>query len=90
MSSRHWFGPEAFDITPDRPCVRCGYCCTQVTCIIGMHYGADAVGCMFLGGDEPGEHWCCLAARDSKVAHDIGIGLGCCMPLNSTRKEVIG
>jgi len=73
------------------PCVRCGYCCKKATCHVGLTHGAEPTNCKFLVGDKPGKYSCFLALKDiyPNVEMHLGIGSGCCEPLNSDRKIAI-
>ena len=74
-----------------KPCVKCGFCCIKATCHIGLSHGANPTNCMFLVGNKPGEYSCFLA--DKEVYPDIkmhlGIGQGCCEPMNTDRNIAI-
>ena len=71
-----------------KPCVGCGYCC-QVPCWTSVHYYGRHVnqyGCPALSwNNKDGRHYCDLAVHPQV---NIMIGVGCCSPLNSWRKEV--
>jgi hypothetical protein len=78
------------DLPIYKPCLRSGYCCKKATCYAGRQHGADAVGCKFLRGDQPGNYSCGLIELHPELAGeaDLAIGIGCCSPLNSDRKLV--
>ena len=77
------------DVT--KPCIRCGYCCRTATCHIGLSHGAQPTNCMFLTGKRPGEYSCLLAEKEvyPDIRMHLGIGSGCCSPLNTDRKIAI-
>jgi hypothetical protein len=66
-------------------CLRSGYCCKKATCAVGRAHGAPPTGCTFLRGERPGEYSCALA---TKHPEPLAIGAGCCLPLNTTRREL--
>ena len=74
-----------------RPCVGCGYCCRQATCIQGLAAMrrratvVEAMGaCPFLV--ERDGRWRCFLVLDGIVEPEaLWIGEGCCSSLNSER-----
>jgi len=82
------------DGRPVRPCVRCGYCCKKVTCAIGAwiarNRGLVINPCPFLDGSEA--PYTCLLVSDHDIvdpAVELGIGAGCCSPLNTDRRVIV-
>ena len=75
-----------------KPCVHCGYCCKKATCDIGLTHGAESKNCMFLIGDKPGNYRCKLVEIKPypAISMHLGIGDGCCSPLNTDRLLVDG
>ena len=70
-----------------RPCVGCGYCCKTVPCQyailhLGVRLGEE---CPALYHDD--ERWRCEAAEDPLLVAAVGIGAGCCSPMNSDRQS---
>ena len=87
---------EVIDGVRAKPCVGCGYCCKKARCAAsfeadGKHYADpfEAIGeskeCPYLYWN--GERYRCRLA--TKMAEELGIGLGCCMPLNTERKKYV-
>ena len=74
-----------------RPCIGCGYCCLKAMCAVGVAYlGRREDRCPFLHQDGRGVYLCALAVNGGDLAHAaLGIGTGCCSPLNSTRQELV-
>jgi hypothetical protein len=81
-----------------RPCVGCGYCCKKAVCVGGLAHGSSNESCDFLIFKD-GRYWCRLALElmesgdedeRAKVLFDLGIGVGCCSPLNSERRKYGG
>ena len=70
-------------------CVRSGYCCQVATCAAGRYFGAPEVGCTFLGGERPGEHWCRLAVERPELKTGMAIGSGCSSTLFNDRREEV-
>ena len=79
-----------------RPCIGCGYCCTQCVCSVGRNRGDSYldVPCRFLTF-HGGRHWCGVVeqAHSEKykelICRNLAIGEGCCSGLNSWRREPI-
>jgi hypothetical protein len=74
---------------PRRPCVRCGFCCSQAPCHLG-----DGVPCKFLVDAEDGRKACKLViessgAQRSQYERELAIGQGCCSPLFNSDREAI-
>ena len=65
-----------------RPCVGCGYCCKEATCIAG---GGGEGRCKHLV-ERDHRYWCNLVLENPTRAEAFGIGDGCCSPLNSERQ----
>lgn len=73
-----------------KPCVGCGYCCMTAMCIHGyMLLKKVEVPCPLLfWSEEQNRYLCRKAIVDKNFAKAIGVGAGCCSPLNSWRKDV--
>ena len=74
-----------------RACIGCGYCCRKAMCSVGVAYfGRRVDRCPFLHRDDRGVYLCLLAVNGGDLAHAaLGIGTGCCSPMNSTRQELV-
>ena len=65
-------------------CVGCGHCCIESTCVLGIDLFGRHYPCLALHWD--GQRYRCRLAED--FPERLYIGVGCCSPLNSWRKEV--
>lgn len=95
-------GPVSFESALDvveglraAPCIGSGYCCSKALCHVGLAVHGDRPGpCPSLVFRD-GRHWCGVILEaereDPKSAAEIktglGVGRGCCSPLNSWRRE---
>jgi hypothetical protein len=69
------------------PCVGCGYCCAKVQCAWSLaKYGSEKL-CPELYWDGTQAKWRCMAADNPELAKEVGIGAGCCSPLNTERRK---
>ena len=72
-----------------RGCIGCGYCCFKAKCIAGMiEFPSGYDRCPGLIWDEVKKrHFCKLILDSDKYSEELAIGEGCCMSLNSWRRE---
>lgn len=68
---------------PNYPCVGCGYCCRKVQCGWSLREYGELVTCPELVQEQA--VWRCKAANNPELAAAVGIGAGCCSPMNSDR-----
>lgn len=68
---------------PVYPCVGCGYCCRKAQCgwSVFQHGFVDPCPELYPVGSQ----WRCKAANNPELAEAVGIGAGCCSPMNSDR-----
>lgn len=73
------------EIDREKLCARCGHCCKERTCIVGILHGADPDNCHFLVGETPGFYECILVEENPRVIEPLAIGEGCCSSSNPDR-----
>lgn len=70
----------------------CGWCCLDNQCDVSQRLYGYAPRCPALVWDPgPGRYLCRLAGdpeRGAEFRADLGVGLGCCAPLNAWRGQV--
>jgi len=72
-------------------CVGCGFCCMKATCVIGFfHFNETELVCPSLIWSVESNRYLCQLALDEpeKIGKELYIGAGCCMGLNSWRRNV--
>jgi hypothetical protein len=67
----------------DLSCIRCGYCCVKVQCLLSSKLYGRKTLCPALKWD--GERHFCEHA--DLHAEELDIGFGCCSPFNPWRRE---
>jgi hypothetical protein len=76
---------------PTIPCVGCGYCCRKAPCARASSNQAPCVELVEVDGI-----WRCgkflrLDGEAKRIfMEDLGIGAGCCSPLNTDRRKYMG
>ncbi len=78
------------------PCVRSGFCCKQGPCPFGKPTSRENRACIYLGGDEPGNHFCMIydeiqaGMPDNRADFSPAFGAGCGSTLfNEDREKVL-
>lgn len=71
------------DDFPVYPCVGCGYCCRKAQCGWSVLTHGFTNSCPELV--QSGGRWRCKASDNPELAEAVGIGAGCCSPMNSDR-----
>ena len=78
-----------------KPCIRSGYCCKVAPCAFGEVTSPENPSCRFLGGANPGSHFCTkydqivLESPENGAEISPAFGSGCCSPLNSDRINLL-
>ncbi len=85
---------DVVDGVVSKPCVGSGYCCKKAPCVLGVEKHGQVAPCPSLVFKD-GRYWCGLV-EDAKSEEEkqhliniLGIGAGCCSPLNSDRAKMI-
>lgn len=74
------------------PCVGCGWCCLDTPCDVSHRRYGYRERCPDLAWDEGAGRYLCRLAADpglgAALREELGIGCGCCAPLNAWRDDV--
>ncbi|HCR14399.1 MAG TPA: hypothetical protein PKD41_03570 [Solidesulfovibrio sp.] len=74
------------------PCVGCGWCCLSDPCVESHILYGYQKRCPDIYWDEPSGRYRCRLAEDpikgERMRFLLGIGHGCCAPLNGWRDDV--